>query len=239
MRAHVPCHLIFVLCVALLADSRGCTHPAVRCVFVNLSWPNLLCAGHLQAEIGQDATPAQSGQAPPQGCWPRQDRGAGSTGSGQGTSEAHTSIGQQTKFQRELLACKHIPAHTHLSTHAHTHTHTHTHTHMPPTHHYFQDSNMKLKRFLMSSFEFITSSKAQAIVDALGSKFDVDTPVQALTQPMQMHLQKVRVRTRPCSSPRTALSLADSYLAVAPWSRKDTRCKLLDFAGPPTSAFTL
>ena len=50
---------------------------------------------------------------------------------------------------------------------------------------------MKLKRFLMSSFEFITSSKAQAIVDALGSKFDVDTRVEALTQPMQMHLQKV------------------------------------------------
>jgi hypothetical protein len=61
-------------------------------------------------------------------------------------------------------------------------------------------------------------------------------------------------RARPCSSPRTALSLAHRGLRslgqtrisqlllfsfFLSWSRKNNRCKLLDFAGPLKSAFTL
>lgn len=97
-----------------------------------------------------------------------------------------------------------------------------------------RDENMNLKKFLMISFEYITSLKVpiccarillsvmlthvgfhnfktREIIDSLGSKFSDSLPVANLTQPMQMHLQKVISKMEWEDPDGAALSPAGEY----------------------------
>eukprot|EP00037_Helgoeca_nana_P010926 m.97126 g.97126 ORF g.97126 m.97126 type:complete len:667 (+) comp20505_c0_seq1:61-2061(+) len=74
-----------------------------------------------------------------------------------------------------------------------------------------ENFKMTLKRFLVTSFEFITSVKARDIVNELGSKFSDDLPLSELSQPMQMHLQNVIKKMTWPHPDGAALSPAGEY----------------------------